>query len=394
MKKIDVAELLRNCPKGMELDCTMYDRVTFDEVTTVIGFDDKKRVKIILSTHYSDGTKDEINLTEYGTYTYDETAKCVIFPKGKTTWEGFQRPFKDGDVVAFDIEEDSQLFIFKEYVHNHDYARSAKCYMMLNCDGEIDFEGDYYVERFATEEEKEKLFDSIKAHGYKWNPETKTLEKLVEPQFKDGDIVTCKDGGLLVACIYKERKNTESFNHHIALYKGCLDVLVNGEIVLTDDKLRFATEEEKAKLFKAIKYKGYKWNSKTKTLEKLPKFKVGDTITNGKISITIGYIDDKYYYEVSRNIAHRLFIENQDEWNLVPDKFNLTTLVPFESRVLVRNDKDSYWRPSIFGCYIKDMTMPYYVLGGTCWRYCIPYEGNEYLRGKTDDCKECFKTWK
>lgn len=32
--------------------------------------------------------------------------------------------------------------------------------------------------RFATEKEKAKLFNAIKANGYKWNEVTKTLEKL------------------------------------------------------------------------------------------------------------------------------------------------------------------------------------------------------------------------
>ena len=30
--KINIAELLHNCPKGMELDCTMYEDVYFDYV--------------------------------------------------------------------------------------------------------------------------------------------------------------------------------------------------------------------------------------------------------------------------------------------------------------------------------------------------------------------------
>ncbi len=267
MEKINVAKLLRNCPSGMELDCTMWDNLYFDRVE-----DD------LIHCYYElDGFRNTTMFLKDGCYTAHKLSKCAIFPKGKTTWEGFHRPFKDGDIIAFDSRGGAQLFIFKEYIYNNNYAQ---CYMMLDCDGAIDFEGgDYYVERFATEEEKQKLFASIKAHGYKWNPKTKTLEKLVEPQFKDGDIVTCKDGGLLVACIYKRKNTISFFNHHIALYKGCLGVLVNGEIALTDDKLRFATEEEKAKLFKAIKYKGYKWNEETKTLEKLPKFKNGDVIT-------------------------------------------------------------------------------------------------------------------
>ena len=37
--------------------------------------------------------------------------------------------------------------------------------------------------RFATEEEKQKLFKAIKDNGYEWNAETKTLKKLVKPKF-------------------------------------------------------------------------------------------------------------------------------------------------------------------------------------------------------------------
>jgi hypothetical protein len=33
MEKINVAELLKDCPKGMELDCTMYENVYLGEVS-------------------------------------------------------------------------------------------------------------------------------------------------------------------------------------------------------------------------------------------------------------------------------------------------------------------------------------------------------------------------
>ena len=187
MEKINVAELLRNCncPKGMELDCTMFDNVTFARV----DYSRKQfPIEIVVDGRHSK------YLTKEGCY-HDNTllpgAKCVIFPKGKTTWEGFHRPFEDGDIVAFDTEKGAQLFIFKEYIHDHYYAKSAKCYMMLDCGGEIDFEcGDYYVERLATEEEKEKLFKVIKYNGYVWNEETKSLEKL--PKIKVNDRVKKK----------------------------------------------------------------------------------------------------------------------------------------------------------------------------------------------------------
>ena len=185
MERINVAQLVKDCPKGMELDCTMYDRVTFDEVTTVIGFDDKKRVKIILSTHYSDGTKDEINLTEFGTYTDDETAKCVIFPKGKTTWEGFVPPcqFKDGDVI---VDKYGAVAIYKRvhssyeepYVDFHCGITSEYRSFFVKDSDSLQHCGKIDSIRLATEEEKQELFKSIEDHGYKWNPEYKTLEKL------------------------------------------------------------------------------------------------------------------------------------------------------------------------------------------------------------------------
>ena len=60
--------------------------------------------------------------------------------------------------------------------------------------------------------------------------------------------------------------------------------------------LRLATEEEKQKLFDAIKTNGYCWNAETKTLEKLPKFKVRDRI--------------KYIY-LDRKVANVVYIHDK-----------------------------------------------------------------------------------
>lgn len=185
--KINIAELLRNCPKGMELDCTMFDNVTFARV------DNSRRqfpIEIVVGGRHSK------YLTKEGCY-HDNTliseAKCVIFPKGKTTWEGFQRPFKDGDVVAATmIPVGTWIGIFKQYE-----KESFETYCSISFNGDFRNIGlknhslkDVYL---ATEEEKAKLFDAIKANGYKWNEETKALEKLIEPKFKVGDRVRHKE---------------------------------------------------------------------------------------------------------------------------------------------------------------------------------------------------------
>ena len=90
-EKINIAELLKDCPKGMELDCTIWDDVLFDHVDTSRDYPIYIRKK--------DGTTEF--LTKNGEWNFDLGAKCVIFPKGKTTWEGFVPPceFKDGDIL-------------------------------------------------------------------------------------------------------------------------------------------------------------------------------------------------------------------------------------------------------------------------------------------------------
>lgn len=178
MEKINIAEILKDCPQGMELDCTMYDNVK------LIGID-----KISITTHYpikvSRGDGRTIALTKYGQYANADCAKCVIFPKGKTTWEGFVPPceFKDGDVVVcIEDKKVTQMFILKSQTGEI----SGYCYTGYDFNTNTFFDaGKWYFDRLATEEEKQKLFDAIKAKGYKWNAETKTLEKLTEPNNRE-----------------------------------------------------------------------------------------------------------------------------------------------------------------------------------------------------------------
>ena len=184
-KKINVAEILKDCPKGMPLDCTMFDDVKF------IGIEDDEKPISIRA-----GDNIYPYLTKFGTYTFDENAKCVIFPKGKTTWEGFVPPckFKDGDILS------NGICICNGNENDEHYG----CYVGV---GHIEFP-DYFINRsqnryftkensrLATEEERERLFHAIKANGYKWNAETKTLEKLIEPRFNVGDRIKNINSGI------------------------------------------------------------------------------------------------------------------------------------------------------------------------------------------------------
>lgn len=288
MEKLNIAELLKDCPKGMELNCTMYDNVQFDTVQ------DGNVYPIKINT-----PEGRISLSKYGCYSLNPQCKCVIFPKGKTTWDGFQRPFKDGDVIVSE----------KGDIHLLSTLDSSYCAFRESWVNKLDSSvtTGVHVVRFATEEEKHKLFDAIKENGYKWNAETKTLEKLIEPKFKVGDKIV--------------NRNSISVSWIVS----------------------------------SVNYEYY-----------------GLKLPNGRESIGV------------------LPISEQDNWELVPNKFDITTLKPFESRVLVRSINDDIWRPAIYG-----FTDPgrYCVVGGIYWEQCIPYLNNEHLCGTTNDCDDFYKTW-
>lgn len=296
MEKINLAELLKNCPQGMELDCTICNSVKFIEC------DRNSNYPIVVRTNNGY----EFSLTKYGQVHNLDDAKCVIFPKGKTSWEGFVPPceFKDGDIVCTTL---NSIAIIK--------CKSGEYYTVYCGVTEDD---DFYLDdavtpmRLAIEEEKAKLFDAIKENGYKWNVETKTLEKLIKPKFKIGD-----------------------------------------------------------------KVKEIKGNRK---------------------GIIIEILGSSFYVIKRIEGFSHVNVANQDNWKLIPDKFDISTLKPYKSEVLYRNSPGSYWKPAFWGAYIPENSEQHsnhdYLTTDGFTHYCIPFEGNEHLMGKQGDCSEYYKTWK
>ena len=348
MEKINIAKLLEDCPKGMELDCLLWDNVTFERVA-----DDGIWIKHIDSKSgehslyvYNDGSFPIHNLGSIRT-------KCVIFPKGKTTWEGFQRPFKDGDIVTWENRGSLVAFIYKERkdvaVFKHHFALYTGSLGTVT-DGEISLVENEIV--FATEEEKQKLFDAIKANGYRWNPETKTLEKLVEPKFKVGDRI--KEKGTNAYVLIKAIKGDK--------YQTYYETLL-GDIPITAQD---------------------NW-------ELVPRFKKGDNVKHKESGIycTIeDYAEGLKGYHTT--IGHCISDNDINNWELVSNKFDISTLIPFESKVLVRSSKGQSWTPAFFGRKCKDNG--YMTTFGWC-QYCIPFEPNIHLMGTTQDCSNFYKTW-
>jgi hypothetical protein len=119
-----------------------------------------------------------------------------------------------------------------------------------------------------------------------------------------------------------------------------------------------------------------------------PKFKVGDRIRHddGEIVYTIDGIYGSMY-GIKEHI-YGIPILKQDEYELVPDKFDITTLKPFD-KILVRDIDDAMWIAAFFSHLRGER---FYTVS-TWYNQCIPYDGNQHLLGTTDDCDEFYKTW-
>lgn len=491
--KINIAELLEGCPRGMELYSPIFGEVYLDKIIPHLA--------IVVTTKVPGDFKEEFLYDGR----YGMNGECMLFPsKGKTTWEGFipPRKFKDGDVLYIRTAY-RWICIYKEggekeNVYHRYVAISASTF--VHDDSPLCHRNIIKEIRLATEEEKEKLFKAIKDNGYKWNAETKTLEKITRPNFKVGDWVTdgvrkfqihfitdthywysencilgsiesvdkqyhlwtindAKDGDVL---FHSDSASSGIFIFKEILQLGTIEKVVchcdydsedgfclgeNHTCCWTDSKILYpATKKRCDLLFQKIKEAGYKWNPETKVLEKIePSFKVGDIVkskncpTAGSFVI-VGIGEDSYSinlknycikfkdqdnyellngpkFKVGNNIRLKgtsaiyvvteiredrymlddkdisLRFKTQDQWELAPNKFDITTLIPFESRVLVRDTDREPWKPDFFGCLCSNDDCPYMVVGGIRWKCCIPYEGNEHLLDKTDDCDEFYKTW-
>ena len=304
-KNLNLAEILKNCPKGTKLYSTVFGYVFFKRI------DDCAIYPIVISC--KNGNVE--NFTNDGKIIIDYDGECTLFPsKDQRDWNKFSAPwyknskFKDGDIVAVGKNSELQVFILQIAKNNI----NGYCYIGYDFKlNKIFSAGMYEFDRFATEEEKQKLFNAIKEKGYKWDAKTKTLYK-VEPKFKVGDKIV-----------------------HVPM-----------------------------------KYMGGSGTQATIS-----------EITNDKYIFTDG------------SYTH---IINQDNWELVIDKkekFDPKTLQPFD-RVLVRDYNDDKWVCSIFShIEAEDSFHCECILELTC-RYCIPYnDDTRHLVGTTDEAPEYYRYW-
>lgn len=253
---MNIAKILKYCPKGTKLYSPMYGNVILDSVLP-----ENSRFPIIIK----DGAACQHVVTEQGYYTYNlSNLECVLFPsKDQRDWSKFRLPFKAGDIVM--TIDKLTPFIFKEYiddVYAHCYC-GVDVYDTLKIEAPIDV---YWTSSFiipASKEAKKELFDKMKEAGYRWNADTLELEK-IEPKFKEGDVIELdnilylttgiiKNDELQTCCLMME---TTINVYEPEFNNGLLNIAT------------LATKEKRNKLYSALIRYGYKYDKEQHKLIK------------------------------------------------------------------------------------------------------------------------------
>ena len=115
---MDIAKILKNCPKGMKLYSPIYGEMEFREIT-VTG-----NIHCLTSkgkSHYFflDGK-------------YELEGECVLFPsKEQRDWNEFMIPFRDGDIIIkTEFNPGCKYYniaIFKSYNNNSTNKMTVYC---------------------------------------------------------------------------------------------------------------------------------------------------------------------------------------------------------------------------------------------------------------------------
>ena len=406
---INIVEILKNYPKGTKLYSPICGECRLIKIYDGLGFDVINDTDAVFNFLY-DGR-------------YHLNGECCIFPsKEDRDWNTFHpwtiQDAKDGDVIFYD---DGWTCIFK-CIHGIWYSS----YCFLTSDG--NFHTGY--ERHAvdstingnahpaTKEQCNLLFQKMKEAGYKWNAETKTLEKILVPKFKAGDKIKEKNerfpstrtiGNYTEGIGYfttindwvriEDQDNWELVPTHkfkagdkIVKKDNPTEYWYVQGIDIYDNSFYFIVAN--GKLAKLPLNDQDKWE-----LAPVPKFKVGDIVEtkrNKLFDYKIIKITDTHYTleSIPGANTYDILICEDENWKLVPKKFDISTLKAYD-KVLVRDTNEQVWVADLFS-HVLDRPLGGYTFAciGHYPNQCIPYEGNEHLLGTNNDCDEYYKNWK
>ena len=252
-KEINIAEILKNKPKGTRLYSPIFGECAFSLVR-------EETDDICVKKH--NGEKAFFDSKGL----YNALGERLLFPSREMR-DWFKFAWKKGDVLISDC---GFVCIFKEWASD-DYTKFNGCY----------FEG-----MPNAETAKYSKLDNNTAYGYirelenrcggKLNLETLKIEK-TQPEFKIGDILFVKYNNRNIIFILSNI-NGKFYNHRVRLDSN--KVIINYSDSQFQNEgiefIRYATEEEKEQLFSALEKKGKAWDAKKKMIVDKYEFKPMD----------------------------------------------------------------------------------------------------------------------
>lgn len=179
---VNIAEILKYCPKGMKL----YSPICGDCVLDYVDLDKMYPIRVILCSNGACQT-----FTNEGLFiAKQEGAECLLFPsKNQRDWSKFRIPVKRGDIMM-DIDGTCPFITSGEVTRDG----FPKCICGIDTCNELlknstnQWTSDFYIP--ASEDVKEKLLKAIDDAGYKWDGKNLIKKK---HQFKPFNKVLVRD---------------------------------------------------------------------------------------------------------------------------------------------------------------------------------------------------------
>ena len=251
---MNIAKLLKYCPKGTKLYSTVFGEVKFSEIypnnmIVVIIKDDFKRM------FHKDGS-------------YSEYGECVLFPaKDQRDWDEFRLPVKRGDIMM----SDGRAFIISDEYANTTIGAYHKYICGIDVMGKFkvsqsnshQWTNSFYIP--ASEEAKKELFDKMAEAGYRWNADTLELERTM-PKFKEGDVVIDEMGDLSLL----SKVEDDNFAKILAVLFTNGGLMIHGSKAVERDisMTTLASIKDRNRFFSALVKEGYKYNKEQHKLIK------------------------------------------------------------------------------------------------------------------------------
>lgn len=280
---MNIANLLKYCPKGTKLYSTAFGEVELIDASSLAN-------TILVQNNH------DTPFTFYNDGSYILDGECILFPsKDQRDWSKFRLPLKKGDIM---MKADGTIPFIASGEFYEDTSPKYICGVSITGRFSIGIYGwtsEFYIP--ASKEAKKELFSKIAEAGYKWNADTLELEK-IEPKFKEGNVIKDNKNNLYLIVDTNVRPKIGC-----ALNQDMKLTILGKVTTLASIKFTLANEEERNILYSALVREGYQYDKKQHKLikqESKPFEKVKEVMIVNSYSCS-DKIDIEYIKELKEN---------------------------------------------------------------------------------------------